>query len=65
MYVCVCNAVSDREIHAAVALGARTLDDLGACLGVATCCKRCTDCAKDVLGRALESQAACCPMAAD
>ena len=64
MYVCVCNAVNDREIRAAVALGARTLDDLSASLGVATCCKRCTQCAQDVLGRALASESAC-PMGAD
>jgi bacterioferritin-associated ferredoxin len=59
MYVCVCNAVNDREIRAAVALGARTLDDLRESLGVASCCKRCTQCAQEVLGCALASEAAC------
>ena len=59
MYVCVCNAVSDREIRGAVKLGVRTLDDLSAALGVATCCRRCTDCAQKVLGEALDAQAAC------
>ena len=28
MYICVCNAVTDREIRAAAQLGARTLEDL-------------------------------------
>ena len=41
MYVCICNAVSDHEIRGAVALGARSLDDLRGMLGVATCCGRC------------------------
>jgi len=53
MYVCVCNAVTDSEIRGAVALGARSLGDLSATLGVATCCRRCTDCARSVLDDAL------------
>ena len=53
MYVCVCNAVTDREIRGAVKLGVRTLDDLSATLGVATCCRRCTDCARQVLADAV------------
>jgi bacterioferritin-associated ferredoxin len=43
MYVCLCNAVTDREIRGAVKLGARSLGDLQDTLGVATCCGRCTD----------------------
>ena len=39
MYVCVCNAITDREIRGAAELGARTLEDLSATLGVATCCR--------------------------
>ncbi len=58
MYVCVCNAVTDREIRGAVRLGARSLDDLSATLGVATCCRRCSDCARSVLEEALETHAA-------
>lgn len=50
MYVCVCNAITDREIRGAVALGARTLADLQETLGVASCCGRCAECAEEVLG---------------
>jgi bacterioferritin-associated ferredoxin len=57
MYVCVCNAVTDREIRGAVKLGVRTMDDLSACLGVATCCRRCTDCAQRVLCEAIDTHA--------
>jgi bacterioferritin-associated ferredoxin len=58
MYVCVCNAVTDREIRAAADLGARTMDDLRETLGVATCCRRCEPCAQNLLTRALD-QCAC------
>jgi len=57
MYVCVCNAITDKEVRGAVALGARTLGDLQATLGVATCCRRCADCACSIVAEALESQA--------
>ena len=63
MYVCICNAVTDREIRAATALGARTIDDLRDSLGVATCCRRCESCAQGVLERALET--ATCTTGAD
>ena len=56
MYVCVCNAITDKEVRGAVALGARTLGDLQATLGVATC-RRCADCACSIVAEALESQA--------
>ena len=59
MYVCVCNAITDHEIRSAAQLGCRSLDDLSACLGVATCCRRCTDCARKVLNDALAESTAC------
>ena len=49
MYVCICNAVTDREIRSAVELGARSLADLQSTLGVATCCGRCADCASGIV----------------
>lgn len=59
MYVCVCNAITDREIRAAAELGARTLEDLSSTLGVATCCRKCSDCARRVLDEAIAGEAAC------
>ena len=59
MYVCVCNAVTDHEIRGAVKLGVCTFDDLSATLGVATCCGRCSDCARRVLADAMETAPAC------
>jgi bacterioferritin-associated ferredoxin len=58
MYVCLCNAITDREIRAAADLGARSLDDLSSTLGVATCCRRCADCARNVLDEHLANACA-------
>ena len=49
MIVCVCRRVSDRDIRAAVADGAVSLECLQFELGVATQCGRCADCASRVL----------------
>ncbi|MBX6393259.1 MAG: (2Fe-2S)-binding protein [Burkholderiales bacterium] len=49
MYVCVCNAVTDREIRQCADLGATTLGELSDVLGVATCCGRCAEAADRVL----------------
>jgi bacterioferritin-associated ferredoxin len=57
MYVCVCNSVTDREIKSAVEFGARSFEDVQASLGVATCCRRCTDCASKVVAAALACNA--------
>ena len=52
MYICICNAVTDREIHACVRDGARTLRDVSDRLGVATCCGRCAHSATQVIRHA-------------
>lgn len=52
MYVCICNAVTDRDIQQAADAGASTLKDLRHELNVATCCGRCASCAKRVLKEA-------------
>jgi bacterioferritin-associated ferredoxin len=41
MFVCICHAVTDKEIRTAARQGIRTLDELGDVLGVATCCGTC------------------------
>ncbi len=57
MFVCVCNAVSDRQIQETVAAGANSLSDLQATLGVATCCGCCADLAISYLGKHSDQQA--------
>ncbi len=49
MYVCNCNAITDREIRAAASLGDVTFDDLRRDLGVATCCGKCEPAARALL----------------
>lgn len=52
MYVCVCSAVTERQIHQAVRAGAQTLQDLRQDLGVAADCGRCASCARQCLREA-------------
>lgn len=52
MYVCVCAAVTDHQIHQAVQRGASRLQDLREDLGVAAECGRCASCAKQCLREA-------------
>lgn len=53
MYVCICNAITDRDIKEAARNGVDSMEALGACLKVATCCGSCHDCAREVLHQAL------------
>lgn len=41
MYICICRAVTEREIRAAIELGADTLQALRSQLDVATECGKC------------------------
>ena len=52
MYVCVCNAVTDREIRQCAELGACSLRDLERCLGVGSNCGKCRETARSVLEEA-------------
>ena len=51
MYVCICNAVTDREIADAVGKGAVTMAHLEDTLLVGTCCGKCRDKASECLER--------------
>ena len=56
MYVCLCNAITDRQIKDTVASGASSLSDLQAQLGVATCCGCCAELATSFLPALGENQ---------
>jgi bacterioferritin-associated ferredoxin len=56
MYVCICNSVTDKAIHKAVAGGVRTFAELQEQTAVSTCCGQCTGCAKQVMADALSAQ---------
>ncbi len=49
MYVCICNAVTDKEIRQAVRLGATSVKHLKESLGVASSCGKCASCAKAII----------------
>ena len=48
MYVCICQKVTERDIHEAVAQGAYRMRDLRKQLGVSSQCGKCAGCAKAV-----------------
>jgi bacterioferritin-associated ferredoxin len=49
MYICVCKAVTEKQIFQAAQAGARHVKDLKKSLGVASECGRCAQCAKSCL----------------
>lgn len=57
MYVCVCNAVTDCQIRDAYCEGACSMRELRQRLGVAGCCGRCAQCARDVLNECRQQSA--------
>ncbi len=58
MIVCVCKAVSDRHIRAAVKGGARHVADLSRDLGLGTCCGKCLPQARASLADSLQQHGA-------
>jgi bacterioferritin-associated ferredoxin len=53
MYICLCNAITERQIVQAAESGARSPEDLASGLGVGMGCGRCTSCAKTLLVEAV------------
>lgn len=51
MYVCVCNAITETELHGAIADGHTTHEALQDELGVSTCCGTCRETVEEVLAR--------------
>ena len=64
MYVCICAAVSDRQIASAVAAGVDSLEKLGFELGVGMGCGCCRDTAQRLLeDHGCNGRCASCPNA--
>ncbi len=65
MYICVCNATTERHIAVAVEDGTSCMKQLRRKLGVATQCGRCARCAREYLDQVLaareEAPDGCCP----
>jgi bacterioferritin-associated ferredoxin len=49
MYVCICNAVTERTIREAARTGVRTLAELSRRTGCADCCGSCADLAREII----------------
>ena len=49
MYICLCNAITERDIRSCVEEGACTMRELESCLGVGTCCGKCKPAAREIL----------------
>lgn len=56
MFICICSAITERQVIEAVAGGAHTLADLQIDLGVAMCCGRCADTASEYLPGGRDSE---------
>lgn len=54
MYVCICNAVSDKQIRAKAREGCCSLRQLSRETGCATSCGKCARLAREILDRELE-----------
>lgn len=52
MYVCICNAITDKQIRHAAEAGVRDMSGLQARLGVATNCGSCRESAEEILREA-------------
>jgi len=61
MYVCICRAVTDRQIREVVERGASSLYDVQSHLPVASCCGLCEETAREVVEQHLGR---CTPAAA-
>lgn len=64
MYVCICNAISDRDIRKAAARGADSLDALTMTLGVGAGCGSCRELAEQVLSECAHRSSCTRPCAA-
>ena len=52
MYICICNAVTERQVRECAQQGTRSVDELTYQLGVASGCGRCRECAAELLREA-------------
>ena len=52
MYICICNAITERDVRECVRRGCCSMDQLSVELGVGSCCGRCRPVAKEILDEA-------------
>ena len=64
MYVCICNAVTDRSIREAASAGVRSFSELRARTGCGDCCGSCEDLAREILDAAAKPRVLDLPLMA-
>lgn len=64
MYVCICNAVTERAVRDAAKSGVRTLAELARRTGCADCCGSCADLASEILNETHRSRTLDLPLIA-
>jgi bacterioferritin-associated ferredoxin len=52
MYICICNAITERQVRDCAEEGTRSMDELALKLGVGAGCGRCRECAAELLAEA-------------
>jgi bacterioferritin-associated ferredoxin len=57
MYICICSAVTEHQIHQAVKAGANSMQDLRNALNVTADCGKCAPCARKCLREAQQFNA--------
>lgn len=55
MYICVCRAITERQILSAIDDGSRTMRELRRQFDLCSACGKCGPCVRDVLAAALPS----------
>lgn len=59
MYVCLCQGVSDHDIHDAIREGAQTVEAVARCTGAGTRCKSCLPTIATLVDRACKDDGPC------
>jgi bacterioferritin-associated ferredoxin len=49
LYICICNAITERQVRECARSGVCSVDQLASELGVGAGCGRCLECATDLL----------------
>ncbi|MFK8011244.1 MAG: bacterioferritin-associated ferredoxin [Marinicellaceae bacterium] len=62
MYICICNAVTDKQIKRAIKDGAQTIKDLNQKLNVGSNCGSCVTSAQSILDTTIQSKPFNIPM---
>lgn len=59
MYICICNAITERQVRESAKRGARSVEELAGELGVGAGCGRCLECAAVIIKEVLETERPC------